>query len=184
MIFSEEGSIGPASYAFGAIDAGLELDDFDYVTLASGAAISIFGAIAEDDGLPSDKVKDMVVEARRRLRLLDEEQREIVAPLVAIAGNRYGAVVANFHAHVHDEIVEALMSIGGQLSGMPRRRVNWSVVDGGLRPMRSQLSESAREVEEAESFVSDEDLLKSLQNLVTGLKELRTKITSAKRFYS
>jgi hypothetical protein len=184
LILSEEGSIGPASYAFGAIDAGLELDDFDYVTLASGAAISILAAIHEDDGLPSDKVKDMVVEARRRVRLLDEEQREHVDPLVAIAGNRYGAVVANYHARVHDEILEALRSIGGQLSGMPRPRVNWSVVDDAVRPMRSQLSESIREVEDAESFVSDEDLLGTLQGLVSGLKDLRTKTRNPKRFYS
>lgn len=184
LIFSEEGSIGPASYAFAAIDAGLELDDFDYVTLASGAAISIFGAIASDEGLPSDKIKDMVVEAQRRARLLDEEQLQLVDPLVALAGNRYGVVVATFHAKVHDEIVDALRSMAVQLYGVPRRRVNWQVVGNAVRPMRTQLNDSAKDVAEANTMVSDTDLYDSLRELAAGLRELASKISEPRRFFS
>jgi tetratricopeptide (TPR) repeat protein len=183
MIFSEEGSIGPASYAFAAIDQGLELDDFDYVTLACGAAISIFAAIAEDESLPSDKVRDMVLEANRRARSLDGEQRKLVDPLIRHAGNQYGAVVAGFHAQVHDNIVGALSAMAAQMYGMPRRRVNWSVVENAIRPMRDQARDSGREVRQAMTLVTDAKLKTGIGELAITLEALASRLANPRRMF-
>ncbi len=183
LIFSEEGSIGPASYAFAAIDAGLELDDFDYVTLACGASMSILGAISEDDGLPSEKVTAMVVEAHRRVGSLDQEQRELVKPLVRIVGNRHGAVVADFHAAVHDQILEGIQTVATQLYGIPRHRIRWGVVSDAVRPMVRQARESAGEVTRALKYVTNEELREYMTGLAASLKKMASRLDNPQRAF-
>lgn len=183
LIFADDASIGPAAYAFAAINAGLQLEDFDYVTLACGAAISILSAIAEDDGLPSDKVTAMIENARKRSRFLDEDQQELVAPLVSMVGNRYAIVVAGFHAQVHDEIAEAIRSMAIQFYGVPRRRINWFMLEKTLQPMQSQAYESAKEVKGAAEFVIDEELRERLRELESALESLRSRLSNPRGLF-
>ena len=183
MIFEDIGAIGPASYAFAAIDAGLELDDFDYVTLSCGAAMSILAVIHEDDGLPSDAVVAMIGTARERLRRLDPDQREQVEPLVAMTGDRYGGVVGSFHAQMHDEIIDALRTIGSQLYGTPHRRIRWEIVEQAVRPMREQALRSASDIRAAVPFVSDREMQSSLRELERAFAELASKLSSPRRLF-
>jgi len=184
LIFANLGeAIGPASYAFAAIDAGLELDNFDYVTLSCGAAVSIFGAMVDEGGVPSDKVRDMIVEARRRAELLDKDDKERIQRLVDMASNGYGAVVGQFHAVLHDQIIDAVQPLSRQLYGISRYRIKWYEVERALRPMRDQAVDSAMEVRAATEFVTDPDLGQNLLNLAVGLDELVLKLDAPRSHF-
>ncbi len=184
LIFEDPGkAVGPASFAFAAIDEGLDLDDFDYVTLACGAGFSILGAISEEEGLPSDKVKDMIVTARRRADRLEPEQQEVVRPLVAMATNAYGIVLVKFHAAVHDSIVAGIRSLGYRLSGVPRYRIRWDEIANAMRPMASQARQSARELRSAVEVASDAELQGQMREVARGLESLATDMSNPKRMF-
>lgn len=179
-IFDDMDNVGPAVYAFEAIDRGIKLTDFDYVTLAAGAVISILGRLISDKALPSDKVVAIVKTAKDRAGRLSDEGAARVQGLVSTMGNRYAWCVGKFHAEVYDDIIGAIQGMAAQLHGVRRGRVNWDVVETALRPMRQQLDGSNRAVKDVMAWVDDDEMRSSLAKLILAISELRQNIANAR----
>jgi hypothetical protein len=173
LIFDDMEQVGPAAYAYAAIDAGLPMEPFDRVTLTCGALISICRSLGAERKEPSDAVYDHFSEARRAAGALSPDQQDAVSDLIEAAGNSYGLTVGVSREALLNEGFGFMQKVASQLYGVPRRRVNWMAVTDSLRPLREIADNSVQALDRARTTVRDPKLVEVIDGLRSEFMRLR-----------
>lgn len=172
MVFESEGSIGPAVYAYEAVDQGMQMDDFDRVVLTSAASISLCGHVAAEGGEPADRFLDLLRAARRALERLGNDQREAVSGLLDLGFLSYGRGVALSRQRLVNEISEALGMLQARLAYVPRRRVDWVAVRSSTQPMRQALAETRSTLTKLAEVVNDPEFSDTVLGFADDVKDM------------
>lgn len=166
MVFADIENIGPAAYAYEAVNAGLPMDPFDEVALTCGAFFSICRSLAADENEPSDEVYEKFRRVQGLMSTLEDDQREALEPIVVAAGNSYAMCVGVSREAVLREAAAFLERVGAQLAGVPIRRIDWAAVRGGLGPLREMCDDSISALRKATGEASDDELVAALSGLI------------------
>lgn len=166
LVFADIENIGPAAYAYAAVEAGLPMDPLDEVALTCGAFVGICRSLASDQNEPTDEVYEKFRKAQGLMSTLEDDQREALEPIVRAAGNSYAMCVGVSREAMLQEAGGFLDRVGAQIAGVPIRRINWEAVRGGLAPLREMCDESAKALIKARAEASEEELIAALGALI------------------
>lgn len=173
LIFEDIEHLGPATYAFIAIDKGLPMKTWDRVVLTCGSLVAISSSLISEENLPSDQLIGMYDEVKRALSELDDEQRDTVQTLVDAAGNSLAQAIGVGCESMLNQGFQALNTLTVQLSGVPMRNINWTKVTAALRPIRDMADETGRYLGKAQSYAVDGPLVDALKAMIETSSELR-----------
>lgn len=174
LIFENQGEIGPAVWAFEAIDQGLPMQPTAQVLLTSVSVMAICRQLANENALPSDRILELLRKADKSAALLDrDEDDDLVGTLLAAAFDAYAIAVGSAYAKQVDEAQEAMNAIRLQLVGIPRRRINWGAVRKAVNPIISFLLEAFVAVESVERLARSDEVRGMLHELRQGMQEFR-----------
>lgn len=174
LIFEDIENVGPATYAFIAIDKGLPMSDWNRVVLSCGALVSICRSLVSQEGLPSDQVVQMFEDAKRSVSDLNNDEKGQIEGLIAIAGNALAHAMAAGREELLRQGYQALGSMISQLEGVPLRRINWAKVAEAFRPVRDMADDSIRDLNKAKTFVSEDALGDAIGEVLEGFQQLRS----------
>ncbi|MBA3361854.1 MAG: hypothetical protein H0T94_10390 [Acidimicrobiia bacterium] len=174
LVFRADGSIGPAVWAFEAVDQDLPMDARQGVLLASAAVLSICRDLIEKGQGPSDKVRSMAVRARSDLMVkLSEADRQNVRGLVDMATDSYAIAASEGSRAQVKEAIDALIRIESRLVGAHRRSINWSAVDQATKPIIEFLTVVIEDLESAAQIAADPEIRGEIRNLINGTTTVR-----------
>lgn len=166
LVFADIENIGPAAYAYAAVESGLPMDPLDEVALTCGAFYGICRSLAADQNEPTDEVYEKFRRAQGLMSTLEDGQREVLEPIVKAAGNSYAMCIGVSREAMLQEAGGFLDRVGSQLVGVPIRRINWDVVRGGLAPLREMCDDSVRALIKGRGEASEDELIAALDALI------------------
>ncbi|TDI52568.1 MAG: hypothetical protein E2O95_04110 [Acidobacteria bacterium] len=184
LIFKDPENVGPAVYAFTAVDIGLPMDPFDLVVLTGGAVISISRSLASEEQIPAERVVELFEQARSSVGDLSDDERNAAEEIINIAGNSLAMAIAAGHEEQLRQGLQAFERLTSQLNGIPMRRINWTEVTKALRPIHDMASESISELDRAKSYSSATELTQAIDNVAEGFNKLRRYATNPRSFFS
>lgn len=172
MIFSGDDNPGPAMFAFEAVTQGLPMSSLDRVVLAAGAVLIICQRLGDEGSEPSDRIRELLKDARRGTQSIEEDMREKVLDLLDIADTRYAGAIYLARQQGVSEAVNALQQIDSRLRYIPRRQVNMQVVWEMLNPIKGFLRETVKALEDALPHARDPLILAETRVFLQHVKDL------------
>jgi hypothetical protein len=172
LIFSDVENVGPAAYAYAAIDSGLPMRPFDQIALTCGALIGICRALTADEKEPSDEVYQKYRDAKGLLPTIEADAQEVLLPIVEVAGNTYATSVGVSREAMLKEGTAFLDRVGSQLVGVPMRRINWTAVRDGMRPLKELAEVSITALARAKREATSEELIQAIDDLIGNFRTL------------
>ncbi len=176
LVFETEGAIGPAIFAYQAIEQDLPMRSFNKVVLTAAAVVSIVQHVAEQEGEPSDHMLDLLQGARTELSSLADDEKSMAEGLLNTAFDAYARGVANARQKGVQAAVEAASQLEAQLSLVPRYRINSSAVAEATQPIRDFLGNTLSALQRAQEVAVSEDLKEALGEFRSNVQELRNAV--------
>jgi hypothetical protein len=173
LIFRDIENVGPAAYAYEAIDAGLPMEPFDRVTLTCGAIISICRSLAAENQEPAQTLYGHLYTALKEIDRLEPREREMVDELVTMARNSYAVSVAAAREALLAEGFKALGRLSMSLSGVPKYRLNWTALAQSLQPLSEMADDSLRTLKWARELARSEEIIKGIDMIINEFTRLR-----------
>lgn len=177
LIFDSPESVGPAMWAFAAIDRGLPMEPREQVILTAGALFQIFRQLVSEESLPADRLLTHLNTAISLHHGLDADDKEQLRPLIHMAFNGYATAVGVAAEKMTLEIAKAADELANQISYVPYgQRINWTAVRSSTSQLASAVDEAIGYIDTALSNAYSDDLREQLLGARENALKLRTSI--------
>jgi hypothetical protein len=147
------------------------MEPVDRVAITSAAVVGVCRSLMEDKDLPAEHIHEHLKTARSLFLALAPDDQENLKPVIDFAGNTYARTVAIGVWATHEHAIDGFNMIGSRLAGVPLRNIKWNVVHDALKPMRELARTCVRELQQAQTQVSDDPELS--EGLTETIKEFR-----------
>jgi hypothetical protein len=159
LIFESPEHIGPAIFAYEAIDKGLPMPPFQLVVLTGGAVMSLCRQLASDHSEPADRILHLLESAEKvHEERLEEEEREDTQSLLDHAFDAYALAVAVAREEMFAQVMEAASRLDMQVRMVPSYRINQAALNEAKAPMLGFLTDMKSAVRRAAHVARNPEL--------------------------
>lgn len=177
VLITDEPSLGAVSFGMLMLDKGLPMPTDDKVVLRAFVARGAALAIDPEEGEPAEKFLIWLEQADRDLAAVPDALRERARIAIDLGFRSLAIAHVSARWGLFKEAAEFHDSMIGQLSRIPRYRINRDAVRGSAQPIRSYCAETKQLLRRLRPHVTDAEVLKWLDDLSRAVNELDASTT-------
>lgn len=180
VLAEQNDEMGAAFFGMTLLQAGIPLEPMQRIPLVCLTVTSITQNIDTDQGEPKDEFIGWMSGAKQAFADLDQEERELVRPLLAVAGDSLGRTYARARAPQIGQAREVYEKISGQLKTIPRSQINHQAVQQVMAPIAEFCRDTWSVLNRVRPLISDRELLQAIDSLMVLASDLGNKVVNVR----
>ena len=175
ILAEQSDELGAAMFGITLLKGEIPLEPRQRVPLTCLTVIAMVQHIDTDEGEPKDEFIDWILGAKRTLASLEGHDRQILEPMVSLAGDELARTFARARARQIDQARDMLVRVNAQLSGVPAWQINHEKVGELTRPLAMFCRDTWKILHKVRPLISDAHLLRSVDELMRLASDLTSR---------